>query len=316
MATFRKAERKKAKLRLGIVGPAGSGKTYSSLLIAAGLGGRIALIDTENGSGDLYAGRKEMPEYDVCPISAPYTVHKYLEAIKEAENAGYSVIIIDSLSHAWAGDGGLLDQQGKIADSGKGNSYTAWRHVTPLHNKLVESILQSPCHVIATMRAKTEYVIETDSKGKQVPKKVGLAPVQRDGMDYEFTVVFDIDLNHNVQVSKDRTAMFDGMIFRPGEETGSTLRAWLDTGSDDIGAEKPITTKAKTAPKEKTADRAQLINTLKDITLQGLGFKPEELAPWLKRILEREDITGFDSMSDTELITAVNTAQTELKNRG
>ena len=313
---FRTAERKKAKLRLGLVGPSGSGKTYSSLLIAKGIGGRIALIDTENGSGDLYAGMKDIPQYDISTMSAPYTVEKYLEAIKEAEQAGYSVIIIDSLSHAWAGEGGLLDKQGKIADSGRGNSYTAWRQVTPLHNQLIEKMLTSPCHIIATMRTKVDYVVEADSKGKQVPKKIGLAPIQREGMDYEFTVVFDIDLNHNAQVSKDRTASFDGQIFKPGEETGSTLKAWLDTGSDNIGAEKPITTKSKTAPKEKTADRAQLINTLKDITLQGLGFKPEELAPWLKRILEREDITGFDSMSDTELITAVNTAQTELKNRG
>ncbi len=313
---FRTAERKKAKLRLGLVGPSGSGKTYSSLLIAKGIGGRIALIDTENGSGDLYAGMKDIPQYDISTMSAPYTVEKYLEAIKEAEQAGYSVIIIDSLSHAWAGEGGLLDKQGKIADSGRGNSYTAWRQVTPLHNQLIEKMLTSPCHIIATMRTKVDYVVEADSKGKQVPKKIGLAPIQREGMDYEFTVVFDIDLNHNAQVSKDRTASFDGQIFKPGEETGSTLRAWLDTGSDDIGAEKPITTKSKTAPKEKTADREQLINTLKDITLQGLGFKPEELAPWLKRILEREDITGFDSMSDTELMTAVNTAQTELKNRG
>ncbi|NCC61995.1 MAG: hypothetical protein EOM12_13890 [Verrucomicrobiae bacterium] len=313
---FRTAERKKAKLRLGLVGPSGSGKTYSSLLIAKGIGGRIALIDTENGSGDLYAGMKDIPQYDISTMSAPYTVEKYLEAIKEAEQAGYSVIIIDSLSHAWAGEGGLLDKQGKIADSGRGNSYTAWRQVTPLHNQLIEKMLTSPCHIIATMRTKVDYVVEADSKGKQVPKKIGLAPIQREGMDYEFTVVFDIDLNHNAQVSKDRTASFDGQIFKPGEETGSTLKLWLDTGSDNIGAEKPITTKPKTAPKEKTADRAQLINTLKDITLQGLGFKPEELAPWLKRILEREDITGFDSMSDTELITAVNTAQTELKNRG
>lgn len=313
---FRTAERKKAKLRLGLVGPSGSGKTYSSLLIAKGIGGRIALIDTENGSGDLYAGMKDIPQYDISTMSAPYTVEKYLDAIKEAEQAGYSVIIIDSLSHAWAGEGGLLDKQGKIADSGRGNSYTAWRQVTPLHNRLVEKMLTSPCHIIATMRTKVDYVVEVDSKGKQVPKKIGLAPIQREGMDYEFTVVFDIDLNHNAQVSKDRTALFDGQIFKPGEETGSTLKAWLDTGSDDIGAEKPITIKPKTAPKEKKVDREQLIYTLKDITLQGLGFKPEELAPWLKRILEREDITGFDSMSDAELTTAVNTAQTELKNRG
>ena len=198
---FRKAERRKAKLRLGLVGSAGSGKTYSALLVAGGIGGKIALIDTENGSGDLYAGMKGIPEYDVCTLAAPYTVQKYLEAIRDAEGSGYDVIIIDSLSHAWAGDGGLLDQQGKIADSGRGNSYTAWRQITPMHNKLVEAMLTSPCHIIATMRAKTEYVLETNDKGKQTPKKVGMAPVQREGMDYEFTVVFDLDANHNATPS-------------------------------------------------------------------------------------------------------------------
>ena len=313
MATFRKAERKKAKLRLGIVGPAGSGKTYSSLLIAAGLGGRIALIDTENGSGDLYAGRKEIPEYDICPISAPYTVPKYLEAIKEAENAGYSVIIIDSLSHAWAGDGGLLDQQGKIADSGKGNSYTAWRQVTPLHNKLVESILQSPCHVIATMRAKTEYVLETDSKGKQVPKKVGLAPVQRDGMDYEFTTVFDIDLNHNVQVSKDRTAMFDGMIFKPGTDTGNTLKAWLETGADI-----PIVTKKEDPQSPQVPLKERLKRTFIFLcTDEGqLGMKLEEVAPYIKRVLGREDIKGMEDISEDELKELIAIAKQEVEQRG
>lgn len=310
MAIFRKAERKKAKLRLGIVGPAGSGKTYSSLLIAAGLGGRIALIDTENGSGDLYAGRKEIPEYDVCPISAPYTVPKYLEAIKEAENAGYNVIIIDSLSHAWAGDGGLLDQQGKIADSGKGNSYTAWRQVTPLHNKLVESILQSPCHVIATMRAKTEYVLETDSKGKQVPKKVGLAPVQRDGMDYEFTTVFDIDLNHNVQVSKDRTAMFDGLIFKPGTDTGNTLKTWLETGAD---IPQPATKNEASQVPLKERLRRTFIFLCTD---EGqLGMKKEEVAPYIKRALGREDIKGIEDISEDELKELITIAKKDAEGK-
>lgn len=316
MATFRKAERKKAKLRLGIVGPAGSGKTYSSLLIAAGIGGRIALIDTENGSGDLYAGRKEIPEYDVCPISAPYTVPKYLEAIKEAENAGYSVIIIDSLSHAWAGDGGLLDQQGKIADSGKGNSYTAWRQVTPLHNKLVESILQSPCHIIATMRAKTEYVLETDSKGKQVPKKVGLAPVQRDGMDYEFTVVFDIDLNHNVQVSKDRTATFDGMIFKPGTDTGTTLKAWLETGLDAPVAEKREVPQVQTQHQPTTKDRLTRSFYFLCTDEGQLGMKKEEVAPYIKRALGREDIKGMEDVSEDELKQLITIAKQEVEQRG
>lgn len=240
---FRKAERKKAKLRLGIVGPAGSGKTYGALLVAMGLGGKIAMIDTENGSGDLYAG---LGEYDVCTLAAPYEVQKYLAAIHDAERAGYDVLIIDSLSHAWAGEGGLLDQQGKIADAGRGNSYTAWRKITPLHNQLVEAMLASPCHIIATMRAKTEYILEENERGKKEPKKVGMAPVQRDGMDYEFGVVFDLAANHTAQVSKDRTSLFDGRVFQLSKGTGETLRAWLETG-----AEPP-------APPAADAERAEL----------------------------------------------------------
>ena len=230
---FRKAERKKAKLRLGIVGPAGSGKTYGALLVAMGLGGRIAMIDTENGSGDLYAG---LGDYDVCTLAAPYEVQKYLAAIHDAERAGYDVLIIDSLSHAWAGEGGLLDQQGKIADAGRGNSYTAWRKITPLHNQLVEAMLASPCHIIATMRAKTEYILEENERGKKEPKKVGMAPVQRDGMDYEFGVVFDLSGNHSAQVSKDRTSLFDGRVFQLSKGTGETLRAWLETGAEPPSA--------------------------------------------------------------------------------
>lgn len=230
MVQIRKAERKKAKLRMGLVAPSGAGKTYSALLIAFGLGGKVGVIDTENGSADLYAN---LGDYDVITLSAPFTVAKYIEAIKAFESADYNTIIIDSLSHAWAGDGGLLDKQGKIADTGKGNSYTAWRQITPEHNNLIESMLQSKCHIIATMRAKTEYVMEVTDKGKQAPKKVGLAPVQRDGMDYEFTVVLDIDVaTHQATSSKDRTGLFDGQIFKPTQETGERLLQWLNDGID------------------------------------------------------------------------------------
>lgn len=241
---------------------------------------------------------------------------KYLEAIAEAEREGYSVIIIDSLSHAWAGDGGLLDQQGKIADSGKGNSYTAWRQVTPLHNKLVESILQSPCHIIATMRAKTEYVLETYSKGKQVPKKVGLAPVQRDGMDYEFTVVFDIDLNHNVQVSKDRTATFDGIIFKPGTDTGTTLKAWLETGIDAPAVEKRERPQGQ--PQHQPTTKERLTRSFYFLcTDEGqLGMKKEEVAPYIKRALGREDIKGMEDISEDELKELITIAKQEVKQRG
>lgn len=223
---IRKAQRKKAKLRLGIAAPSGAGKTYGALLMAFGLGGKIGLIDTEHGSGDLY---EELGDYDIIGIEAPYTVAKYTQAIKAFEAAGYTTIIIDSLTHAWAGDGGLLDKQGKLADRGT-NSFAAWRSITPEHNSLVDAMLQSPCHIIATMRSKQEYVLETNDKGKQQPRKVGMAPVQREGMEYEFTVMLDIDTNHIASTSKDRTGLFDGLFFKITPDTGKTLSAWLEKG--------------------------------------------------------------------------------------
>jgi hypothetical protein len=235
---IRKAERRKAKLRLGLAGASGSGKTASSLLVAFGITGgwsKIGFIDTENGSGELYVGKSiagcKIGEYAYGRIESPFTVPKYLEAVKALEAAGCEVIIIDSLSHAWAGEGGLLDKQGKLSDRG-GNSYTAWRTVTPEHNSLVEAMLQSKCHIIAAVRSKTEYVQEKDSNGKTTVRKVGLAPIFRDGVEYEFTAFFDLAADHTAQASKDRTNLFDGLIFKPSVETGKALLEWLETGTD------------------------------------------------------------------------------------
>ena len=226
-----RATKRRAKLRLGMSGPAGSGKTYSALLIASGLGGRIGMIDTEHGSGDLYADL--LPEgYDVLTLTPPYTPARYIEAIHALEESGVSTIIVDSLTHAWSGEGGSLDRQGKIADK-SGNSWQAWRQVTPEHNALVEALLQSPCHIIATMRAKTEYVQEKDERtGKQVVRKIGLAPIMRDGIEYEFTTFFELDVQHQAFVGKDRTRLFDGQIFKPDVETGRQLLTWLNAGVD------------------------------------------------------------------------------------
>lgn len=223
--SFQKASRHKAKLRLALIAPSGHGKTYSALAIAKGLGGKTAFIDTEAGSGELYASSFD---YDIIQMNAPYMAEKYIAAIKAAEEAGYDNVIIDSLSHAWAGSGGLLDMQGKLTDSGKANSFSAWRTITPMHNALVDSILGSKCHVIATMRAKTEYSIEKDDRGSTSIKKLGLAPVQRDGLDYEFTCVFDIDKNHVASASKDRTGLFDGQFVKMDEQVGKTLLGWLN----------------------------------------------------------------------------------------
>lgn len=228
---FRKAERKQAKLRLCLAGPSGSGKTYSSIKIAQGLGGKIAMIDTEHGSGELYA---HLTNYDVVTLDAPYSPERYIACIKEAEKAEYAVLIIDSLSHAWSGEGGILEMVDKSAKASKsGNSYTAWRDVTPWHNKLVEAILTSNLHIITTMRTKTEYVIETNEKGKSTPRKVGMAPVQRDGMEYEFTAVLDLSIDgHFYSASKDRTGLFDGKPDLPSEKTGKVLLEWLNSGLD------------------------------------------------------------------------------------
>jgi len=239
-----RATKRRAKLRLGMSGPAGSGKTYSALLIASGLGGRIGMIDTEHGSGDLYADL--LPEgYDVLRLAPPFTPGRYIEAIRALEQAGVTTIIIDSLTHAWSGEGGSLDRQGKIADR-SGNSWQAWRQVTPEHNALVEALLQSRCHIIATMRAKTEYVQEKDDRtGKQVVRKIGLAPIMRDGIDYEFTIFMELDAQHNAFVGKDRTRLFDGQIIRPDVDTGRSLLAWLQSGEEDAAGAPPSLSEAQ-----------------------------------------------------------------------
>jgi hypothetical protein len=240
---IRKAERRKAKLRLALCGPTGSGKTFSALQLAFGLGTKVGLIDTEHGSGDLYA---HLGDYDVITLEPPYTVAKYRDAICAFEDAGYDTIIVDSLSHAWSGEGGLLDKQTQLENSGRyKNSFATWREITPDHNKLVEQMLGSSAHIIATMRAKTEYVVEKDDRGKNLVRKLGLSPVQRDGVSYEFTLVMDIAENHYAVASKDRTSLFDGWSDRIGPQTGRMLRDWLDSGTDGVSPEQRQT--ARTA---------------------------------------------------------------------
>lgn len=227
--TFHKAERKQAKLRLCLCGPSGSGKTFSAIKIALGLGGKLAMVDTENGSGELYA---HLGDYDAMTLSAPYSPDRYVSAIKEAEKLGYNVLIIDSLTHGWTGEGGVLEMADKAAKASRsGNSYMAWREVTPQHNQLVDAILTSKMHIITTMRTKTDYVIDVNDKGKSAPRKVGLAPIQRDGMEYEFTVVLDLSVDgHIASSSKDRTGLFDGKHEMPSVKTGEVLLAWLNSG--------------------------------------------------------------------------------------
>ena len=228
---FRKAERKQVKLKIGFSAPSGAGKTYSALLVAYGMCGdwdKVAVIDTENGSAELYS---DLGGYSVCPITPPFTPRKYTYAIQEAVDAGFKVLIIDSLSHAWSGEGGLLEMKDKAANANKsGNTFTAWRDVTPEHNRLVNAILQSDIDVIVTTRAKSDYVVTQDN-GKTNVKKVGLAPVFREGLEFELTSFFDLSQEHVATASKDRTKMFDGIDFIPTIETGKMLSAWRDSGA-------------------------------------------------------------------------------------
>lgn len=232
---FRKAQRRAAKLRLALVGPSGSGKTYSALMVAKGLGGRVALVDTERGSGELYS---HLLDYDAAQLDPPFSPEKYIQAIRMAEQAGYDILIIDSLSHAWTGEGGVLDMHDRASKSVR-NSFAAWREVTPQHNALVDAILGSNCHVIVTMRTKTAYEI-TNENGKTKVAKVGLAPVQRDGLEYEFTLVMDLSVEgHIANASKDRTGLFDGQHIVPSEDTGKSLKGWLEGGSPERTRHQP-----------------------------------------------------------------------------
>jgi len=226
-----KAERRKSKLRLGIVGSSGSGKTYSALLIGFGIGGKICVIDTESESANLY---EHLGEYFTLQLEKPFSPQRYIEAIKTAEKEDFDTIVIDSLSHAWEGEGGELDMHDKASRASKsGNSYMAWREITPWHNALINAMITSKSHIIATMRAKTEYILDVDDKGKSKPKKVGMKPIQREGMDYEFTTVFDVSNDGNIaSVSKDRTDLFRNECFRPSIETGKKLKEWLESGKD------------------------------------------------------------------------------------
>lgn len=221
---FQKAERRRVKPKIAISGPSGSGKTFGALTLATALGKKIAVIDTENDSASTYADRFE---FDTVCLRPAYTVDKFIQAVTAAVRGGYDVVVIDSISHEWVGDGGLLSKKEEL-DAIKGtNQFANWAPISKDHERFKSLILNSDIAIIATMRSKQDYVLSQNDKGKQVPEKVGLAPVQREGMEYEFMTVFDVDMNHVASVSKDRTSLFDGKRFKITSETGKELADWL-----------------------------------------------------------------------------------------
>jgi len=214
---FKKAAKSGIKVRLALSGASGSGKTFSALAIASELGKSIAVIDTEHGSASRYADRFD---FDVCELTNHHP-GQYIQAIEAAEQAGYEVIIIDSLSHAWFSE---LELAGK--------SFDGWKNVRPLERKLIVAMVGSPCHVIATMRSKTEYVMEEytarDGKLKTAPKKIGTAPIQSSGIEYEFDVAGELNHEHILTISKSRCSeLTDRTFLNPGREIAEILKNWM-----------------------------------------------------------------------------------------
>jgi hypothetical protein len=224
---IRKAERRKAKLRIGVSGPSGSGKTYSSLLLARGMTtawNKVGLIDTENGSGELYS---HLGDYNVITLTAPFTPESYIEAIQAFEKAGIEALVIDSVSHEWDGPGGCLEIVDKL-----GGKYQDWGKVTPRHQAFVQTILMSPLHIITTTRRKQDYEMTKSGDGKVKVEKMGLKEVQRDGFEYELTLAFEVTTSHLARASKDRTGLFmDKPEFVISEATGQLLTKWNETGA-------------------------------------------------------------------------------------
>ena len=253
--TFKKARRSVARIKIAIGGVSGSGKTMSSLLMAFGLikaehpqwsdaecWEHVCIIDTENASGALYVGAQvgsfSIGEYNTVEIEPPFKAQKYIDAVHLAEQNDQSVIIIDSMSHMWNSTGGALEKQQQIA-ARSGNSYTAWAPVKKEIKAAMDTILQSPAHIIADFRAKQEYVQEKNEKGKTIVRNVGLGFQFQDGMEFEFTSLFYLDSEHVANATKDRTGMFTGKFFTITPDTGRKFYEWLSSG---VPAQEPAPT--------------------------------------------------------------------------
>jgi hypothetical protein len=223
---FQPATKAQAKLRAALTGPSGSGKTMSALRMATGIGGRIAVIDTERGSASKYADRFQ---FDTCQL-ADRTIDGYIAALQAAAKAGYDVLVIDSLSHGWQE---LLQEVDRLAKARfGGNTWAAWSEGTPKQRRLIDAILEWPGHVIGTMRSKTEWNQQTDDKtGRLRPVRIGLAPEQGKGIEYEFDLLVELSADHVATVIKDRTGKFqDRVIEKPDEAFGRALAEWLAEG--------------------------------------------------------------------------------------
>ncbi|HDR7391246.1 TPA: AAA family ATPase [Bacillus toyonensis] len=239
------AKREKMKAVIGFIGCSGSGKTGSSLLVAFGmmqeaypnlseeeLWKKIGVIDTEHERSKLHVGlvygETKIGNFLHINFTPPYTTERYNEAVQVMKKAGAEVLIIDSLSHNWQGEGGIIETHGEMS----GNSFQNWGKLSSETTKLIKTLTQNNVHILATLRTKTEYVVEPDGNGKMAPRKVGTKPVQKDEMEYEFMLNFVIDIEHVASTSKDNTQMFEGHPQKVTAEVGRKLYQWLELGID------------------------------------------------------------------------------------
>lgn len=284
---FKKAKKTQTKLRLALCGASGSGKTYSALSIASNLVDKIAVIDTENGSASKYA---DIFSFDVLELRDHHP-DKYVAAIKAAIVAGYELIIIDSMSHAWAGKNGALELNTAFTNASKsGNSFTAWGKTTPIWQSLIDTIVGSTVHVIVTMRSKTEYIITENERGKQTPKKVGMAPVIRDGSEYEFDIVGELNQDNYMSISKTRCqALTNKMFEKPGADFANILKDWLSEGEEVI--EQDIYEKIKELIADINMTQEELNQHLFAASIATIDEldteRANKFAAWLERKKER-----------------------------
>ena len=281
---FQKAERKKSKLRLALTGPSGSGKTYGALLVGKGLGGKIAVIDTEKGSAALYS---HLVDFDVLDLEPPYTPERYRQAVKLAVDNGYSVVIIDSITHEWSGSGGCLELNDEIAKAKyRGNTWSAWNDTKARHRAFIDDLLSCPAHVIVTMRSKTETA-QVEVNGRKQVQKLGMKSEQNDGIEYEFTTVLDLVHDGNFALpSKDRTGLFppNSNPFKLSEKIGQTLAEWLESGKPIPTADSVLTEFISDCERAETIEQLQAFFKIAYLALKGSTEKQEES----KRIYENK----------------------------
>lgn len=294
----RKAEKRQVKLKLCIQGPSGSGKTKGALYLATNLWpeAKILVVDSENESASLYA---DDFDFDTIPLDPPFESSRYEACIDYAVEHKYDVLIIDSVTHQWDGEGGILRRKEEMDRRPNANSWANWAAFTPEHTHFIESIKQSPIHIIATLRSKQEYSADKNDKGKTKIAKMGMAPIQREGFDYEFTIVFDVQMDHKAEISKNRTGLFEGKIVDLSDKkVAEKLRTWLDSGKPIVvPAPQPtleeVRTKQTPAPVTPIAP-AQAAAVPATAKVEGWKLDGERLHCFVYGVQKRQDKKGKD----------------------